>query len=379
MARNISNTIAANLAAKNYTLGSLKKMSDQQLGKLQLSAENIKAIKDGTRPAIPVGTVRELLDESLSTCCVCRVPGKPFVLHHIEKWASSQSHAKGNLVLLCLEHHNQVHTTHDLCANLKAHDVKVLKAKWVEYARKIKGNYDKALANTAHRSPRWYWIHWEHLKSHAAHIPPPSAFINSAALDSLKKNRFIDNDGCFTPEGGWLETLEHSKRYLFDSGNAQSFTVYVSDVMSQWIKTANIIDVNDMLAYPIALRAYLNVGSLIYVRGKFDVETNLGNEDYKNDVIHARLDRTEIRIKFSFNAWTSMNSTARGTHLRTSAERSVIGQVASIDLNDGRLLIILTPLGISPDFVLHDRAHGDSVSRQNNSGVKKRRRMAKDI
>ena len=99
-------------------------------------------------------------------------------------------------------------------------------------------------------------------------------------------------------------------------------------------------------------------------------------QDPKSDLVEALCERTEVRIKYTFNAWTSLNQTSRGIYLRANAERSVIGQVTDLCMIDDKLHIELSPLGISPDFVLHEPSQGDWVKGQKNDDMKRRRKLA---
>jgi hypothetical protein len=63
--------------------------------------------------------VNKVLDESRWTCCVCRRDiSLGIIVHHIEEYSDSRSHVEDNLVVLCLNHHGEAHTTRELQLNL---------------------------------------------------------------------------------------------------------------------------------------------------------------------------------------------------------------------------------------------------------------------
>ena len=235
------------------------------------------------------------------------------------------------------------------------------------------------LAQPYHRGVRWYWVHLDNLRALTTRTPKQLLHLGQDWLLRLRENGLIDNDGNVNPSSSWKEGKnERDKMYVFDSGNAQDLAIYVSDLIGLWIRGAAVLDINDMLDSPRVLRNYLEVGSWVYVRSKFSVNFDRDAKDFQRDVIDAVCERTEVCIKYSFNAWTSMNQSSRGGHLRRNAERSVVGQVSDISMIDDKLHIEMSPLGISPDFVLHDPSQGDWVEGQKNDGYKRRRKLADD-
>lgn len=66
------------------------------------------------------------------TCCVCRDRSQGIIVHHIDEFSDSRSHAEDNLVVLCLNHHGEAHTKRELQLNLTPERLRKLKARWLK-------------------------------------------------------------------------------------------------------------------------------------------------------------------------------------------------------------------------------------------------------
>ena len=58
--------------------------------------------------------MNKVLYESAMTCCICRDKNQAVIVHPIEEYSVSRSHAEDNLVVLCLNHHGAAHTKRKL-------------------------------------------------------------------------------------------------------------------------------------------------------------------------------------------------------------------------------------------------------------------------
>lgn len=373
LSRDIPNNIAENLVAGKQTLVSLNRKSDAELRNFGLLSSHIEAIRDKNRPAIPSGTLRQVIDDSWRTCCVCHRPGRPIVIHHILEWGQGGTHAENNLVVLCLDDHDKAHLTGGLSLRLTADAVRDAKKKWIARARKLRDVYEKEIINAHYRSVRWYWIHVGNLRNKLAKESNVSVSLSDEFLADLRKKNFIDNHGKINSEAMWVEKLDKPRKsYLFDSGDAQSMAIYVSELLGRFISTSAVLDITDMLAEKSVLRNYLAVGALVYFRHELEIQNG-------SPTVKASINKTEVRIEFTFDPWTALNQSAHGIHVVADmAERSVIGEVSAITPVGQQLRITVSPLGISPDFVLYGPAQGDWIKGVNNADHRARRKRAGD-
>src|ERR1051326_4130135 len=118
IARGIDSGLSQKLVSSHHSVSGLRQLSRQQLRKLGLNQRQAAAFVNSKRPPIDSQTVFELLHKCRRTCCVCRKPNQPFIIHHIIPWAESHSHDIENLVVLCLSCHSEAHTKREIAQNL---------------------------------------------------------------------------------------------------------------------------------------------------------------------------------------------------------------------------------------------------------------------
>jgi hypothetical protein len=80
------------------------------------------------RTGIPPLTAAKALFASDRTCCVCRTPGKPVQIHHIDEDPSN--HALENLAVLCLDHHRDTQLRGGFDRKLDADQVILYRDDW---------------------------------------------------------------------------------------------------------------------------------------------------------------------------------------------------------------------------------------------------------
>jgi hypothetical protein len=83
-----------------------------------------------SRISISPEVAGRVLFDSDRTCCVCRVPGKPTQLHHIDENHSNS--IEENLAVLCLECHNETQIRGGFHRKLDAHQVLLYKHDWIQ-------------------------------------------------------------------------------------------------------------------------------------------------------------------------------------------------------------------------------------------------------
>lgn len=374
LSRNIPRVLAKNLVIKKMTLGKLAAMDDSKLKILGLEDEHIYSIRE-RRPDIPVKTLRKVLEDSWDTCCVCTRRERDVVIHHIKEWGQGGTHDERNLAVLCLDDHHRAHLSGGHAkAILTETDIRSAKEKWIRRARKLRDSHHHALISPFHWGARWLWIHLDRLRI-LTRLQPVSIDTDT---QFLLENGFIDEAGCITAETQWNEVLaKHSKDYAFDSSNGQKMAMYVSRLLARLLQNFPVLDITDMLENRERMSSYIEAGQLVFFRSHIDVQKNPADFPQNGHWLQATVNRTDVRLTFTFDLWTSLSMTAKGTHLPTEAERSVVAEVVSVTTVGPQTRIQLTPLGISPDFLPHDPSQGAFVMGANNADFRERRKRAK--
>src|SRR5579863_3170403 len=132
LAIGIDSQTASRLAESGWTTTKLRKATAAKLEELGVSEEVRQSLG---RPAIPHDLLAKVLHNSKRTCCVCRNPDLPIIVHHLEEWHVSRDHSEHNLAVLCLNDHGKAHTTGTLSQNLTAKMILEHKSRWEERVR----------------------------------------------------------------------------------------------------------------------------------------------------------------------------------------------------------------------------------------------------
>lgn len=80
------------------------------------------------RQVIPRALEATLLYKSAKACCVCRTPGLPIQIHHIDQ--NPSNNIEINLVVLCANCHDDAHTKRNLSKNLTPSRLLQFKKRW---------------------------------------------------------------------------------------------------------------------------------------------------------------------------------------------------------------------------------------------------------
>jgi hypothetical protein len=141
---------AKRLDQDRYTLNKLKSVDENALRSLlrslHIREELIDRLLREKRPPIPSETLNKVLYESGMICCVCRDKNQGVIVHHIEEFSDSRSHAEDNLVVLCLNHHGEAHTKRELQQNLTPEKLRDFKQRWLDWVNQP-GNREALSAN----------------------------------------------------------------------------------------------------------------------------------------------------------------------------------------------------------------------------------------
>lgn len=93
-----------------------------------------------TRISIPSQLAAEVLFTSQRTCCVCRQPGKPVQIHHIDE--NHANNDRENLAVLCFECHHETQTSGGFARHLDAAQVKHFRDDWVQRVTRRRDDAD---------------------------------------------------------------------------------------------------------------------------------------------------------------------------------------------------------------------------------------------
>jgi hypothetical protein len=137
----IPDDIIVKLIANNYTISKVRPASQKDLQSFltQDEAKNVKAKL--TRQEIDEAVFNRLVTQTELSCCFCWdiTTDKPVIIHHIDPYEDTQDNSFNNLIVLCLNHHGEVHTNRQISQN-NYPKIKQLtkKEEWIEALKKYK-------------------------------------------------------------------------------------------------------------------------------------------------------------------------------------------------------------------------------------------------
>ncbi len=108
-------------------------------------------MKKRPRTAIPDGVAAQVLFASDRTCCVCRIPGKPIQLHHIDE--DTSSHHPANLSVLCLECHKETQLDGGFSRKLNTVQVRTYRDDWQSRVARRRDLADRRAILATTRAP----------------------------------------------------------------------------------------------------------------------------------------------------------------------------------------------------------------------------------
>ena len=94
-----------------------------------------------TRVSIPPDVAAQVLFASNRTCCVCRVPGKPVQIHHVD--SDHANNELANLAPLCFDCHHETQVTGGFARHLDAAQVRRFSDDWLRRTAQRRDDADR--------------------------------------------------------------------------------------------------------------------------------------------------------------------------------------------------------------------------------------------
>lgn len=293
MDRGFDSDLAEQLATQGYTLEKLKQTKRGSLISLGISMPLIDLLHSESRPPIPDDTLVSVLHCSRWTCCVCCTPSKPVIVHHIIPWNESHSHEEENLVVLCLEHHAEAHTHHDLSLNLTPERIRGHKQLWLAEVQER----DVAAITRPCRSTRVTWDYFNH-----------SRIIDLIATNGRLQSKY--GNELFPITGIEKQPWMYAGDIGVMSRRRSLFTATTIDIMREWrCSSLNALEEDDIVAL-------LKPGSVVALRNPCTfVGVGKGDEVGPGQTRRVTSKFLKYTFRFTIDAWEATSASAWHSHL----------------------------------------------------------------
>ena len=132
LASGLDSNVAKKAIDRGFSLSKLKSTSKQKLREI-FSEDEIKEINSLKRKPIDKEIITQLIERSHGKCCVCweYTETKPYIIHHINEHSKTQDDSYENLVILCLNHHADAHSSWKISRPiLPPEKIRHMKSEW---------------------------------------------------------------------------------------------------------------------------------------------------------------------------------------------------------------------------------------------------------
>jgi hypothetical protein len=352
MARGLDRDAADSLVRGGYTLASLKLLSQAELIDLGLQPEMATELLAESRPPIPPETMAKLLYESRWTCCICRDRTKSIIVHHLEEWHDSRDHSEANLVVLCLQHHDEAHTKRALSLNLTIDRIRELKRLWLDEVKLADTRTIKGLG--ASNPSRWFYFN--HARVFSLFLSRKMLVENNQVTARAMMLGLIDDTGTFA-----ISADDKLHLYNFDYGFM--LYQYVANMFDRLLDDTVLLDLTDKFNRT-DIHALLKPGMIVSLQAAFYFNRGIDGLRGPGQTRRAYYRRDGILFEFEFDAYESTSTSAYAVHLSGHKVALPIGQVTSMVDEDGKLTITISCLAIGCFFDEHPyrAAQGSLVS-----------------
>ncbi len=349
--RGIDSGRATTLARQGFTMNKLKQLSLSQLNKLGVEGELAKEIRKGTRPPIPTETLHRLLYESQSTCCRCRKPHKPIIIHHITAWSETRDHSEQNLIVLCLHCHSDAHTKRDLALNVTSDQLRHDKARWLSEVKDQTLNL--RLSPPAHSIGFALWDFFNHRRILDVAATANFPIENGNHFESLRLAQVISEDGELPVPKMSYRGREYNYVYESIELGRHAYSFYES-VLRGSLTAFPVVDLSESWSRSSA--KLLHPGSIVIYAGGWRFKKKFPNKaaSGRGQTRTAYVQKRGILLTFDFDAWETTSCSSWG-HLSGSWSCTAVCVVRSIEQVAKSLVINATGLAIGTGFTLPDR------------------------
>lgn len=351
LSRGLDTHTAQRLVSDNLTVGKLKEMTELQLQNLSLSNSFISSILKESRPPIPRDTIIKLLYESRRTCCICRDHTKSVIIHHIEEWHKTKSHDENNLVVLCLQHHDEAHSVKTLSINLNPPQIKYFKTRWCEEVNKLDA---RTILGLKKEHSRWDYVNINRLFE--LFLDMDIDYYDIKSFTSLRKLNIIDENGIPTSREEW-KTNDKPTWHYCDFGAGIYLGHYLREITERVISDFPLIDLTNNLSITF-IKSIVKAGSIITAQLGFYF-ADIDKFEHVNNALRRQLRKAyykgnSIRIEFQFDASECTSSSGRFDALTGHNVAVPILFVRSLrEDNDKNLIISCSCLAIGTWFENH--------------------------
>lgn len=294
MGRGVDLALARELVTAGYTLATLKQKDKASLEGLGLPDSTIETILSESRPPIPDEALVQALYHARNVCCICRDATKSVIVHHIHPWHESHSHDPENLAVLCLYHHDEAHTKHELSLSLTPERIREFRRRWLQEVRER--DVEAITRGADFFSPPVLWDYFNHSRI--------ADLVNSdSPLKGLHSRNLVPPTG--SADQFWM--------YAGDLGVMLTRRRFYSGVMVDIMRGNGFISLNAMHGNTAAA---LVCGGMVSLKAMYQF-SSVPNAPQKGpgQIRKVTTNFCGVTFRFTIDAWEATCASAWSSHL----------------------------------------------------------------
>ena len=306
------------------------------------------------RPKIPKALERRLLYESAYVCVICQSDGCH--IHHIDHNHSNNN--EDNLVVLCVNHHDEAHTNRQLSKNLDAAALRAAKTEWIEYVKKRRqmaatASGQKGLVQeSGFSSSGITWGYINHKRVSQMGDPNLLNEKERQNFDYCVARGLIDQNAVVIKPGGVNSATSPTNGTIYDwyefGDDQRVHLVYVA-LVDQIGSNSGVLHLEDKSWTKARIKSLVCPGQIVFANRAFYFKTVQSSKD--NEHRRCRTFKRNIELEFYVDTRDMFGVTSITVSFSGHKNCAALVQVKSIEeTDDGKLKIHCTPIALGLGF-----------------------------
>lgn len=292
------------------------------------------------RKSIPKLIQKELLYNSVRTCCVCRNGKSPIQIHHIDQDPSNNDYT--NLIVICSNCHDESHTQHKMTKNLTASDLKYSKEEW---ELQVKERASMAmLPSSISTVAMWTFINHEKLPRILQNL---GILFKKELFNTLLHKGVIDTSGvpCFQKNSNKSQHITVYDRMEWDC--SQQFHNLYMEAVDNLIKHTNPLELRAIWT-KTEFKKMIKPGAICFVMRGFHFQGGKLEDHEEIRFIYARAYNIEIRMYA--NTRHMYGDSALLGHFTGHTVTAMLMLVKNLEIEGNKLVLNVTPLAMGSGY-----------------------------
>ena len=286
--------------------------------------------------------VNIVLYKSARTCCVCRIPGNPVEIHHIN--FNSSNNVESNLVAICRNCHDEAHRPHTMSRSLSPGRLKDTKKKW---EKEVEIRSSVAMTSKANLSQAvWTFINHQRLPQ------VMKAFrvdFESKRVSFLEARGVVDSVGLPIFSKPSPPSKTHVTIYdRMDWDDSQQLHYLYSEAIDDLIEASHPIEIGAIWS-KTEIKDIVSPGDICFCMRGFRFRSGENHNQEEDRLVYASA--RGVKIRLFANTRHMYGSSALYDSFSGHRFAAVLMMVKNITNEDGFLVIRATPLAMGAGFV----------------------------